>query len=61
MAAGLRGRAASRRDIAWVARRATVRTFPCEHEVEAVGVNDLADLRRVEAYLREVARGAGRA
>lgn len=47
--------------IAWVARRATVRTFPCEHEVEAVGVNDLADLRRVEAYLREVARGAGRA
>lgn len=43
--------------IPWMARRAMVRTFPCEHAIEAVGVNDVEDLRRVEAHLRQGAPG----
>jgi bifunctional N-acetylglucosamine-1-phosphate-uridyltransferase/glucosamine-1-phosphate-acetyltransferase GlmU-like protein len=37
--------------IPWAARRSTVTTFPCEHPMEAVGVNTPDELRAVEAYL----------
>ncbi|MEO7276315.1 MAG: NTP transferase domain-containing protein [Vicinamibacterales bacterium] len=38
--------------IPWLAQRAPVATFPCAHEVEAVGINTPADLQHVEAFLR---------
>jgi bifunctional N-acetylglucosamine-1-phosphate-uridyltransferase/glucosamine-1-phosphate-acetyltransferase GlmU-like protein len=37
--------------IPWMARRGSVVTFPCAHEMEAVGVNTPEELRAVERYL----------
>jgi bifunctional N-acetylglucosamine-1-phosphate-uridyltransferase/glucosamine-1-phosphate-acetyltransferase GlmU-like protein len=40
--------------IPWLSDRgADVRTFPCEDEREAIGINTLEDLRAVEEYLLE--------
>lgn len=39
--------------IPWLQRRAKIRTVLACDEVESVGVNDRADLRRVESYLRD--------
>lgn len=38
--------------IPWLQQRADIRAFPAHDEIESVGVNDAADLRRVESYLR---------
>ena len=40
--------------IPWLQQREEIRTFPAHDEIESVGVNDTADLRRVESYLRDV-------
>ena len=37
--------------IPWLQQRAEIRAFPAHDEIESVGVNDAADLRRVESYL----------
>ena len=37
--------------IPWCSERGVVRTFPCEHPIEAVGINDAQDLARVSNYL----------
>ena len=39
--------------IPWLQQRAEIRAFPAHDEIESVGVNDSADLRRVENYLRD--------
>jgi len=36
--------------ISWLANKAPVVTFPAQHEIESVGVNDAADLRRIEQF-----------
>jgi bifunctional UDP-N-acetylglucosamine pyrophosphorylase/glucosamine-1-phosphate N-acetyltransferase len=38
--------------IPWLSGRAAVRTYPISNEIESVGVNDMADLEKIEAYLR---------
>ena len=38
--------------IPWVAGKARVVTFPVEHVIESVGINDATDLRQIEEYLR---------
>lgn len=51
----LRGRITQEKNflpfIPWLNGRAEVRTFPGWDEVESVGVNDLADLQKVESHL----------
>lgn len=37
--------------IPWTARRAAVRTFPCEDPMEAIGVNTPDELEQVAAFL----------
>lgn len=37
--------------IPWLYTRAEVRTFPVSNEIESVGINDIADLKRIERYL----------
>lgn len=37
--------------IPWLYGRAEVRTFPANDEIESVGVNDLADLQKIESHL----------
>jgi bifunctional UDP-N-acetylglucosamine pyrophosphorylase / glucosamine-1-phosphate N-acetyltransferase len=39
--------------IPWLARTHAVVTFPCEHPMEAIGVNTPEDLARVERYLQQ--------
>jgi bifunctional N-acetylglucosamine-1-phosphate-uridyltransferase/glucosamine-1-phosphate-acetyltransferase GlmU-like protein len=39
--------------IPWLARTHAIVTFPCEHPMEAVGVNTPDEMRIVEEYLRE--------
>ena len=39
--------------IPWLQQRAEIRAFPAHDEIESVGVNDAADLCRVESYLRD--------
>jgi bifunctional N-acetylglucosamine-1-phosphate-uridyltransferase/glucosamine-1-phosphate-acetyltransferase GlmU-like protein len=39
--------------IPWLAAQLRVRTFSVVDEIEAVGINTVEDLRRVEGYLRE--------
>ena len=39
--------------IPWLQQRAEIRAFPAQDEIESVGVNDEADLHRVESYLRD--------
>jgi hypothetical protein len=40
--------------IPWLAGTQMVTTFPCEHPMEAVGINTPQDLAAVEEYLRSV-------
>lgn len=44
--------------IPWVARRAAVRTFPCLHPEEAIGVNTPQELALIERYLQGRPRGS---
>jgi bifunctional UDP-N-acetylglucosamine pyrophosphorylase / glucosamine-1-phosphate N-acetyltransferase len=37
--------------IPWLNGRAEIRTFPISNEIESVGVNDMADLQRIERHL----------
>ena len=39
--------------IPWISSRGVVRTFPCVHSEEAIGVNTVEELRLVEQYLRD--------
>ncbi len=39
--------------IPWLGSRAKVRSFPAQHEMESVGINNAEDLQRVENYLKE--------
>jgi len=39
--------------IPWLARTHAVVTFPCEHPMEAIGVNTPAELKMVEEYLTQ--------
>lgn len=37
--------------IPWLHKRAEVRTFSVSNEIESVGINNIADLQRIESYL----------
>ena len=39
--------------IPWLQQHAEIRVSPAHDEIESVGVNDAADLRRVESYFRD--------
>lgn len=44
--------------VPWLSSRASVVTFPCVDQEEAIGVNTPEELRLVERYLRERAQRA---